>query len=140
MAINRAVPVTLAALLALGACAAVPPTGPSVMALPPAGKDLATFHADDASCRQYAAAQTPGSNVSAASTAALQQNYDIAYSQCMASKGNSVRNQPGPPIVVAYPPYPYPYWFGGPVFVGSAFAFRHFHHHHDDGHREFRRG
>jgi outer membrane lipoprotein SlyB len=187
MAFNRTTPVALAGLLALGACAAVPPTGPSVMALPPAGKDLAAFQADDVSCRQYAVAQTPyapsaaaaasqnavgsaavgtalgaaagagigslagavgtgaavgagagllagsavGSNKSEATTAELQQNYDIAYSQCMASKGNSIQNPPGPPVVAGYSPYldPYwPYWFGGPVFVGSAFGFGRFHH------------
>jgi hypothetical protein len=202
MAFNRTTPVALAGLLALGACAAVPPTGPSVMALPPSGKDLATFQADDVSCRQYAVAQTPyapsaaaaasqnavgsaavgtalgaaagagigslagavgtgaavgagtgllagsavGSNKSEATTAELQQNYDIAYSQCMASKGNSIQNPPGPPYVVGYSPYGYspyldpywPYWFGGPVFVGSAFGFGRFHHRdhffHDRGH------
>src|SRR4051812_46808686 len=47
----------LAATLALGACTVAPPTGPSVLALPPEGKDLARFQQEDGSCRQYASAQ-----------------------------------------------------------------------------------
>ncbi len=189
MAISYTAPVALAGLLALGACAAVPPTGPSVMALPPQGKDLATFQSDDASCRQFAFAQTPGapgaataasqnavgsaalgtalgaaagaglgslggavgtgaavgagagllvgsaagSNASAATTAGLQQQYDVAYTQCMASKGNTVESPPGPPVVAGYP-YPYPYGYGGPVIVPSfAFGFGNYY-----GHRYYR--
>jgi len=52
----------LAALLgslALGACAAGPPTGPSVAALPGKDKSLEAFQQDDAACRQYAS-QTVG--------------------------------------------------------------------------------
>ena len=37
----------LLCLLALGACAAVPPSGPSVMALPGKGKNFDQFRADD---------------------------------------------------------------------------------------------
>ena len=52
--------ITLAAGLLLGACAVAPPTGPSVMALPAKGKDLAQFQNDDLSCRQYAWNQIGG--------------------------------------------------------------------------------
>jgi hypothetical protein len=40
--------------LALGACTVAPPTGPDVLALPPAGKNLAQFQQEDANCRGYA--------------------------------------------------------------------------------------
>jgi hypothetical protein len=52
--------ITLAAGLLLGACAVAPPTGPTVMALPAKGKDLAQFQNDDLSCRQYAWNQIGG--------------------------------------------------------------------------------
>ena len=48
----------LLSLLALGACAAVPPNGPSVMALPGNGKSFEQFRADDAACREYAGSRT----------------------------------------------------------------------------------
>lgn len=44
--------------LSLAACAATPPTGPNVLALPPVGKDLAQFRQEDAICRAYAQMQT----------------------------------------------------------------------------------
>jgi|ERR1035438_7560333 hypothetical protein len=47
-------------LLLLAGCASVP-TGPSVMALPGAGKDFEQFRNDDAQCRQYAEYQIGGS-------------------------------------------------------------------------------
>jgi hypothetical protein len=43
--------------LAFGGCAVAPPAGPTVLALPPAGKDLAQFQRDDATCRGYAQQQ-----------------------------------------------------------------------------------
>jgi Glycine-zipper domain len=62
----------LTAMLALGACAVVPPTGPAVLALPPQGKDLAQFQQEDGSCREYAAAQIGyGSPAQAASQSAV---------------------------------------------------------------------
>jgi uncharacterized protein YcfJ len=53
----------------LGACT-VMPTGPSVTALPGAGKTFDQFRADDASCRQYASQQVGGvsANQAAASS------------------------------------------------------------------------
>lgn len=44
-------------VLALGACAAVPPSGPSVLAVPGTNKTFAQFQQDDFSCRNYAQAQ-----------------------------------------------------------------------------------
>src|SRR4051794_13551582 len=43
--------------LGLGGCAVAPPTGPAVVALPGTGKSFEAFQGDDATCRQYAAAQ-----------------------------------------------------------------------------------
>ena len=43
-----------AATLVLGACATVPPSGPSVMALPGKGRSFAQFRGDDFACREYA--------------------------------------------------------------------------------------
>lgn len=43
----------LAALMALAGCATAP-TGPSIMALPGAGKSFEQFNTDDVICRQYA--------------------------------------------------------------------------------------
>lgn len=37
------------------ACEAVPPSGPTVIALPPPGKDLVVFQQEDGQCRFYAA-------------------------------------------------------------------------------------
>jgi hypothetical protein len=46
--------VALAGPLALCACVTAPPTGPSVAAMPPQGKNLQAFQQDDVACRQYA--------------------------------------------------------------------------------------
>lgn len=48
-----AVPLALVAV-ALTGCAVMPPTGPSVVALPPKGMPLAQFQQDDYACRDYA--------------------------------------------------------------------------------------
>lgn len=42
------------AALGLGACALPPPTGPSVTALPPAGKNFAQFQREDIQCQEAA--------------------------------------------------------------------------------------
>lgn len=52
-------PLSLLALLLLGACTTMP-TGPSGMALPGTGKSFEQFRVDDAECRQYASAQIGG--------------------------------------------------------------------------------
>ena len=49
-----------AAVLALGACAVPPPSGPSFTALPGHGKTFEQFQVDDASCRQYSSLQSGG--------------------------------------------------------------------------------
>jgi Glycine-zipper domain len=52
----KSVPLLLGTLV-LSACAVAPPTGPTVLVLPPAGKDLAQFQQDDSTCRGYAVQQ-----------------------------------------------------------------------------------
>lgn len=44
----------LMALMLPAACAFAPPSGPSVLAVPGANKDLATFEQDEITCRNYA--------------------------------------------------------------------------------------
>jgi uncharacterized protein YcfJ len=48
----------LGGLISLTACTAVPPPGPTVLALPPQGKDFATFQREDAYCQQVASQQS----------------------------------------------------------------------------------
>jgi hypothetical protein len=131
-----------------------------VLALPPPGKDLAQVQRDDTTCRAYAQQQIYGSPQQAAkqsaagsaaigtavgtdqasvTAAGLQQRYDVAYAQCMASNGDQPQS-----LAVTWPygygpygyPYPYPYpayydyWFGpvlGLDFFGGVEA--RFHHH-----------
>ncbi|MDE1183509.1 YMGG-like glycine zipper-containing protein [Paraburkholderia sp.] len=52
----------------LGACAVMPPQGPSMAALPGTGKTFDQFRADDGSCRQYASQQTGGVSANQAAT------------------------------------------------------------------------
>lgn len=53
---SRRSPIAALAGIALtaGACTVAPPTGPSVAALPPPGKDYARFRQEDFACRQQA--------------------------------------------------------------------------------------
>lgn len=152
----------LAATLLLGACATVPPSGPSVMVLPGSNKTFDQFRMDDYECRQYASSQLGGVTSEQASTQSgvksaaigagvgavagallgghqgagegaaaglivgsaagagtaqsssetLQQRYNIAYQQCMYSKGNQVpiegRFAPRPSEYASPPPPPPP--------------------------------
>ncbi|TAL97803.1 MAG: glycine zipper family protein, partial [Paraburkholderia sp.] len=50
--IRVALPVVLVALV-LGGCAVVPPSGPSIVALPRSGEPLNQFQQDDYACRDY---------------------------------------------------------------------------------------
>lgn len=52
--IRVALPVGAVALALLGGCAVVPPSGPSIVALPRSGEPLNQFQQDDYSCRDYA--------------------------------------------------------------------------------------
>ena len=64
----------LGTVLALASCAVASPAGPSVVAVPPQGKDLAVFQQEDAQCRTYASAAMGGKTAPASS-----QRYDILY-------------------------------------------------------------
>ena len=58
--IRVAIPVGVVAL-ALGGCVVVPPSGPSVVALPRSGEPLSDFQQDDYACRNYALHSTDAS-------------------------------------------------------------------------------
>jgi hypothetical protein len=198
---------------AVAACEEVPPSGPTVMALPSAGKNLTTFEQEDGQCRAQAAAKIGnvlpgkagaqvavgsaavgtvlgaaagsaigaaagnagagaaiggaaglaggvaiGANNAAASEGILQTRYDIAYTQCMYSHGDTVQSPPpggyGYYANEGYPYYGYPYygypWYdwAGPGFLGGGIfvfhrghVFHHgFHRFHDGFHGGFRSG
>jgi Glycine-zipper domain len=167
-----ALPIGLIAL-ALTGCAAIPPDGPSVVALPPGGKPLGQFQQDDYACRSYAfnsdnSGAAPhstmkdgvgdsaigtvggaaagallgaaagnagigaaigagagllfggavGANHAQATSASLQARYDAAYSQCMASKGNSI-STPAQTVYATEPAYAPPMMYApAPVVYG----------------------
>ena len=58
-------PVALTSAVLLSACVVAPPSGPSVMALPPQGKPFDRFQQEDAICRGYASQQSGGSEAAA---------------------------------------------------------------------------
>lgn len=83
------------ALLMTGCASA--PAGPNVTVLPGDEKTLEEFQGDDTTCRQWAsqksdttAMQGSVSNGPAWSSASTQRSYDLAYAQCMYTKGNQV--------------------------------------------------
>jgi len=55
-------------LLALGGCAVVPPSGPSIVALPRSGEPLQQFQQEDYQCRDYAYRSTDANGASQAAT------------------------------------------------------------------------
>jgi Glycine-zipper domain len=202
-------PVALLAAIPLAACAAAPPSGPTVFALPRSGESLNQFQANDLTCRNYAQINTapPGATQAAANRSAVgsaavgtavgaaggallgaaagnagvgaaigagaglltgsavgasnagaiaggaQAQYDVAYAQCMTSKGDIVETAP-PGYGYAYPDgYPYyayaypggyPYYGAYPYFIatGPFFFGPHFHDdfHHDHFHGGVRHG
>jgi hypothetical protein len=99
-----------------------------------------------------------GANNAAASEGDLQTRYDIAYTQCMSSRGDTVQSPPrggyGYYANEGYPYYGYPYygypWYdwAGPGFLGGGIfvfhrghVFHHgFHRFHDGFHGGFRSG
>ncbi|MCO6417531.1 glycine zipper family protein [Siccirubricoccus sp. KC 17139] len=165
----------LLAPLGLAACTVAPPTGPQVLAMPPAGKNLAVFQGEDAQCRNYASASignadpAQAANQSAigsaavgtalgaaagaligsatgnfgagaaigagtglvggslvgggnarSSAGALQQRYDTAYAQCMASLGNQLQAPVGT-VGYGYPAAA-PYYAPSGVSVGVGYG------------------
>ena len=78
-----------------------------------------------------------GTSNAQASSGNLQQRFDMAYTQCMASHGNSVQAAPLPTTIMpaptyAYPyayPYPYPAWgypYYGPGYWGPSVSFGYY--------------
>jgi Glycine-zipper domain len=179
----------LGSVSAVAACTAAPPSGPTVMALPPNGKSLDAFQQEDGQCRNYAAAAigpyhparagaraavgsaatgtvlgaaagsaigaaagnagagaaiggaaglvggtAVGANNVAAGEYDLQTRYNIAYTQCMYSRGDTVQYLPASSYGYnGYADWGYPwYGWGGPWLAGGdVFAFdddRDFHH------------
>ena len=55
----------------------------------------------------------------------LQQRYDMAYTQCMASTGNGVQAPPAP-VVAAYPAYPYPAYGYPYPYYGPSVSFGYY--------------
>jgi hypothetical protein len=117
-----------------------PPPSPGVMALPAQGKDLATFQHEDTECQQYAATQagialplqtlpiqaaTPGQPQPPPPpppppSEANRQLFEISYSQCMVSHGDTIRAVPVATSYAPYYPYPaYPY----PVMYGAGYPY-----------------
>ena len=136
-------PATLLAAIPLAACAVAPPSGPTVVAMPHAGESLNQFQADDLACRDYAQRRTapPGATQAAANRAAVgatnagaiaggaQTRYDVAYAQCMTSKGNVVAPAASPMPPAGYG-YAYPggaYAYDGFVGIGPFFWGPHWH-------------
>jgi outer membrane lipoprotein-sorting protein len=94
-----------AAAALLGGCVELP-TAPTVAAMPSAYKPLEVFQADDVACRGYASQQVAGQQGGSYSydyPYNLQYRYNVAYEQCMYSKGNQL---PGytPPVSSIAPP------------------------------------
>lgn len=124
---------TLGGLL-LSACVTIPPmaTGPSIAALPPAGMSLQRFSAIELACRQFAQPQ-----------ASSQHAYDVAYAQCMVSKGARIPNLAAlnapvpvvePRTVVVSPPPPMWVWGGyGPGWYGPGWGWGGYGGDWDDG-------
>jgi hypothetical protein len=101
------------AALVLWGCAVAAPDGPSVMALPAKGESLQSFRAQDASCRAYAAGRIGKRQPAvAASTDEAQERYDVAYTQCMYARGDTVVGRPPSAYAGGYVPYDdYPFGY-----------------------------
>ena len=82
------------ALLVAGCASA--PTGPNVTVLPGDEKNLEEFQGDDTACRQWASQQSGTAPTSGSTSngpvwsSSAQRSYDLAYAQCMYTKGNQV--------------------------------------------------
>jgi hypothetical protein len=146
----------VALTISLTATACATTASPDVIVLPGNGKDQAAFQQDDQICRQHAVAYTgyeavpplPPAATAAASdptppavtAAAVTDSVpgdQVAYDQCMTSRGNVIQ-----PIRTAYAlppagyvqPYPFGYpptVYGGGLIAGFGFGpgfHQHFHH------------
>jgi hypothetical protein len=110
----RFAPVALC--LSLGACASVPPTGPTVTAVAGSRVSDAKFARDDAACRSRAYAATERT-AAAGGQFDLQRQYNSIYSDCMLNRGYTISEQ----VATGYYYGPGSYYgagsyvYGGPV-------------------------
>ncbi|WP_294533526.1 hypothetical protein [uncultured Rhodoblastus sp.] len=107
----------IAFCLALGACASIPPSGPSVVAV--AGENVSDqkFARDDAECR--ARAHGGADRAAANGELGLQNLYDSVYAKCMSDRGYQIEGPPVPRYAWRPGPYfygPGPYWGPGPFY------------------------
>jgi hypothetical protein len=112
----------IAMCLALGACASIPPGGPSVVAV--AGENVSDqkFARDDDQCRTRA--RFAADRAAANGELGLQSRYDRVYAQCMSDRGYPIEGPPVPLYSLGPGPYYYgpgPVWGPGP-FYGSGFG------------------
>jgi hypothetical protein len=167
-------PVTLLAVIPLIACATGPPPyATNVRAWPRAGESVDQFEADDLACRTYMQTHTPPPGAPqvwstarrlAAARALPTPSFegahspsDVAYAQCMKSKGYVVENTNWMNAVIAPPRYGSGYGYGSaythdypddadaqpggysyyvtyPYAVGTLPFFFFVRHHHDGSH------
>jgi len=101
----------LLAAIPLTACSTPPPPyAPAALAIPRSGESVSQFLGDDLACRNYMAAanrSTVGNNSSNAGAVAggAQSPSDVAYAQCMTSKGYMVENSNWMNAVIGPPRY-----------------------------------
>src|SRR5215471_8468576 len=95
------------ALLALSGCAPIP-VGPTVPVMPAPYKPMDVFAADDRLCREWARSAIGAAAAGDPSIHAydVQDRYDIAYLQCMYSKGNLLPGVPPRTDAASVPPPP----------------------------------
>jgi hypothetical protein len=102
---------TLLAAIPLTACSTPPPPyAPTALAIPRSGQSVSQFLADDLACRNYmAVANRPAVGNSASNAGVVaggaQSPYDVAYAQCMTSKGYMVANSNWINAVIRPPRY-----------------------------------
>ena len=91
---NRPALATLLGGILLAGCAVRPPTGPTVLAIPPEGKNLAQFQQEEANCRNYAFNQigispAQGANQSVAGSAVVGTALGTAAGALLGAAGGS---------------------------------------------------
>jgi hypothetical protein len=97
---QRSVTIAIAALL-LGGCVEYP-SQPTVAVMPAPNKPFEVFQGDDLACRSYAFQQAKANNDY---QYGAQYRYNVAYMQCMYSRGNQV---PGSYVTAVGTPPPAP--------------------------------
>ena len=91
-------PATLLAAISLTACSTPPPPyAPTALALPRSGESVSQYQADALACRNYMVGANRSATGNSSSNAdafvgGAQSPYDVAYAQCMTSKGYMVEN------------------------------------------------